>query len=179
LYPLSGFFPRLLLLSGLDHTSATIRSLLFEYVPENRGQAAHHRHASDFGSPPASNACVPGSDFPIVSQNVQDQLSQEKSGDLAALFRDRTQTVRLFARVAAAGRDAPVVGQAPWPGKPGNRVDATRKGEAHKRVHTWDGHQQQRQGVVLTALPDSLLQISDLLIVQIPARQQVIHHHTV
>jgi hypothetical protein len=88
LSPLGGCFPRLLLPSGLDHACTTTRSLLFQYVPEDRRQAAHHRDASNFRSAPASNACVPGSDLPIASQNVQNQLSQEKSGDLAALFGD-------------------------------------------------------------------------------------------
>ena len=100
-----------------------VRLVVFDHVPDDRRQPTHHRHPGDLRAPPLLDPPIPGLHLRVASQHVQHHLAEDEPRHRAALLGDRAEPVGRVARVAAAGRQAPIVGQAPRPRKPLDRAD--------------------------------------------------------
>ena len=98
-----------------------VRLVVFHHVPYDRRQPTHYRHPRDLRSPTPLDPPIPGLHPRVASQDVQDHLAEDEPRHGAALFGDRAEPVGCLARVAAAGRQAPVVRQARRPRKPFDR----------------------------------------------------------
>src|SRR5262245_60427083 len=112
-----------------------------QHVPDDRGQLAHHRDAGD-GRPPA--ALYPLEPLPqpgVLAQHLVRHLRQQPPRHAAAGLGDVPQPLGVLAAVAAAGREPPVVGQAPRPGEALDPADPARQrggGEVTDSRHRGD-----------------------------------------
>ena len=111
-------------------------------MPKNCRDASHDCHPGDLRTATHLDPAVPVSHFRITLQEMQNQLSQDKAGDLAALFGDRTQSILRLAGVATSGSQAEVVGQAPRTRKTFDGPDSTRQRQATVMADARRGHEE-------------------------------------
>ncbi len=100
-----------------------VRFLVLDHVPDDRRQTTHHCHPGDLRPSTPLDPAVPRLHPCVTPQDVHDQLPEDEAGHGAALLGNRAQAIGRLAGVAAAGRQAPVVGQTARPRKPLDRAD--------------------------------------------------------
>ena len=125
-------------------------------------------------SPAALDPAEPEPHPGILPQHVQHHLSEQEPGQRAAFLGDRAQPLRDFSRVAAAGRQSPVIGQAARMLEAPDVADPT--GQPQRRVGRGAGHRRDQpgHGVRLVSLEDLSLQLLELLPQQILPRRSVL-----
>lgn len=97
-----------------------------EHVPEDRGDSTHDRHTSNFRSTTQLDSPIPLSHFGIILEDVQYQLSEQKSSELAPLLGYRTQPILRLTGVSTAWRQPEIVGQTAWSREPFYGANAAR-----------------------------------------------------
>ena len=103
---------------------------------------------------------------------MQRNLREHKSRRRTALFCDRTESIGRLARVATAGRQAPIVRQTFRTRKPLDRADPRRQRQAAIRSAARDAGQHDGRLVPSLPLHDFRPGLLDLLLPQLPLHQE-------
>ena len=156
-----------------------------QHVPEDGCDPPHHSHACDLGAATCFDPAIPGTHPGIVLEEVQDQLSQDEPRDLAPFFGDGPQSFLRLARVATAGSQAEVIGQAAWTREAFDRTDPTGQSQAAVVADTRCGHQDLGRidhftlFLVTSALDDLGVHLGNLLLPDSPFLQQHVHFEAI
>src|SRR5262249_23502304 len=148
---------------------------LAQHVPEDRGQLAHHRDAGDGRPPAAFDPLEPLPQPGVLAQPLVRHLRQQPPRHAAAGLGDVPQPLGVLAAVAAAGREPPVVGQAPRTGEALDPADPARQrggGGVTDPRHRGDQPRLLTDGA---ALGDHLLQVLQALLDLLDVGEQVVH----
>ena len=148
--------------------------LVGQHPPEDRGELPHRRGAGDPRSPPAFDPLEPGPQRRIFAQHLEDRLSQQPARHAAAGLSDPSQALLVLPAVAAAGRQAPVVRQAPRSREPLHAADPTRERRRRERTDAGGGGQQPSRGARFRPAGDHLFQLGQPLLDQIQVAEQMV-----
>ena len=150
-------------------------------MPKNRRDSPHHCHASDLRTTTQLDPSIPHAHFWIVLQEVQNQLSQDESSDLAAFLGDRSEAVLGIARVTAAWGQPKVVRQAARSRKAFDGTDPAGQGETTVVAHAGSRHQKLCGAEDLTwfdftgSFGNLFVQLGNLLVASLPFLKQHLH----